>query len=91
MSSDDYTTLQKPINIKETVLVSVKDDGIGVTREDMQELFKRFSFNKGRKPSGTGLGLYYSYQVITKHKGQIWAESAEGKGSTFKFTLPVKD
>jgi signal transduction histidine kinase len=90
-SSDDYTTLYRPIKIDESVLFSIKDDGIGITREDMQELFKRFSFNKGRKPSGTGLGLYYSYQVITKHKGHIWAESAEGRGSMFRFILPVKD
>ena len=90
-SMDDYTTLTKPVNLFNTVLISIRDDGIGITREDIQELFKRFSFNKGRKPSGTGLGLYYSHQVITKHNGGIWAESAEGKGSVFRFILPIKE
>ena len=87
---DEYTTLIKPISISNSVLVSVKDDGIGITREDIQELFKRFSLSKGRKPAGTGLGLYYTHQVITKHKGYVWVETAEGKGATFKFTLPVQ-
>ncbi|EKE02679.1 MAG: Sensor protein [uncultured bacterium] len=87
---DEYTTLRKPVNISNTVIVSVKDDGIGIAREEIEELFKRFSFSKGRKPAGTGLGLYYTYQVITKHKGCVWAETVEGKGSTFKFTIPVE-
>jgi len=55
----------------------------------MPQLFKRFSLSKGRKPAGTGLGLYYSYQVVKEHNGFIWAESTENKGSTFKFILPV--
>jgi signal transduction histidine kinase len=58
-------------------------------KEDMENLFKRFSGNKGRKPSSTGLGLYYSHQVISAHGGEIWAESQEGEGSVFKFTLPL--
>ncbi|MEI7473440.1 MAG: ATP-binding protein [bacterium] len=88
-SSDSYTTLKSPLILNDMVLVSIKDDGIGLNREEMPELFKRFSLNKGRKPAGTGLGLYYSYQVINKHNGYIWAESVEGQGSVFKFTLPV--
>ena len=83
------TTLQKPVIISNSVMVSIKDNGVGITKEDMLQLFKRFSLSKGRKPAGTGLGLYYSYQVIKEHEGFIWAESSEGKGSTFIFTLPV--
>lgn len=89
LSPDVYTTLKSSIDISNTVLISIKDDGIGIQREDMPQLFQRFSLNKGRKPSGSGLGLYYSYQVITQHKGNIWAESSERSGSTFFFTLPV--
>ena len=87
---DSYSTFSKPIDISNSVLISIKDDGIGMSKEDIPQLFKRFSLNKGRKPAGTGLGLYYSYQVITQHGGFIWAESTEGNGSTFTFKLPLK-
>lgn len=89
LSTDVYTTLKSSIDISNTVLISIKDDGIGIQREDIPQLFQRFALNKGRKPSGSGLGLYYSYQVITQHNGNIWAESSERNGSTFFFTLPV--
>ena len=89
-SSFEYTTLNHPIDISNSVLFSIKDDGIGISREDMTYLFKRFSLNKGRKPAGTGLGLYYSLQVIDRHNGYIWAESIESQGSTFKFVLPLQ-
>lgn len=84
-----YTTLEQPLNLKNMVVITIKDDGVGISREEICELFKRFSFNKGRKPAGSGLGLYYSYQVVKKHNGYIWAESLEGQGCTFKFALPI--
>ncbi|MFH0702667.1 MAG: HAMP domain-containing sensor histidine kinase [bacterium] len=88
---DIYTTLNNPVDISNTVLVSIEDNGIGISEDDMGQLFKRFSLSKGRKPASTGLGLYYSHQVITKHNGYIWAESFENQGSSFKFTLPVEN
>lgn len=91
ISPEMCSTLLKKVNISNSVLISIKDDGIGIMREDMPQLFKRFSLSKGRKPAGTGLGLYYSHQVITMHDGNIWVESAEGHGSTFRFSLPLKD
>lgn len=84
-----HTTLKRSINIEDHVIVSVYDTGIGMEEEEIQNLFKRFSGNKGRKPSSIGLGLYYSKQVLTAHNGNIWAESQEGEGSVFKFTLPL--
>lgn len=87
---NEYTTLSKALQISNSVIISVKDDGVGINRDDIPELFNRFSLNKGRKPAGTGLGLYYSFQVVNKHQGYIWAESTEGEGSTFKFTLPLE-
>ena len=86
----EYTTLEENIDISKSIVVSIKDDGIGIPREDMTYLFKRFSLSKGRKPAGTGLGLYYSYQVIERHSGYIWAESVENKGSVFKFALKLQ-
>lgn len=84
-----HTTLKRSINIEDQVVVSVYDTGIGMEEEEIENLFKRFSGNKGRKPSSIGLGLYYSKQVLTAHNGNIWAESEEGEGSVFKFTLPI--
>lgn len=86
-----YTTLRKPLNISRSLLISIEDNGVGIAREDMPHLFKRFSLSKGRKPSGSGLGLYYSQQVIRMHNGHIWAESSEKGGTSFKFTIPVKN
>ncbi len=84
-----YTTLKKSVNIGKTLLFSIKDDGVGINREDMLALFKKFSLNKGRNPMGTGIGLYYCSLVIKQHGGHIWAESCENKGTTFYFTLPI--
>ena len=84
-----YTTLEQPLELSKSILVSIEDNGVGIAREDVPHLFKRFALSKGRKPSGSGLGLYYSHQVITMHKGHIWAESSEKGGTAFKLTLPL--
>lgn len=73
------------------VVVTVKDTGIGVSRDDLSVLFLKFkqlkSFDQTRK--GTGLGLVVSKGIVEAHGGQIWAESAgENLGSTFFFSLP---
>ena len=73
------------------ILVSVKDGGVGITREDMTKLF-RIDTNHTtlgtNREKGTGLGLLLCKEFIEKHGGKIWVESEEGKGSTFYFTLP---
>jgi len=86
-----YTSLREPLEISNSVMISIEDNGVGISREDMPLLFNRFSLSKGRKPAGSGLGLYYASQVVKLHKGYIWAESSETGGSTFKFTLPLKN
>jgi PAS domain S-box-containing protein len=75
-------------------LVSVRDEGIGIPKDDIGLLFDRFYRVESRKfktISGFGIGLYLSAEIIKRHDGQIWVESEEGKGSTFYFTLPHKD
>jgi PAS domain S-box-containing protein len=69
---------------------SVKDTGIGLTEEDMKQLFKSFSQVDGsitRKYGGTGLGLVISKQLIEMLGGEVWVESKKGVGSTFIFTI----
>jgi signal transduction histidine kinase len=83
------TTLTNPLHLLNTVIIKIEDNGTGLSKEDMPFLFKRFSLSKDRKPSGTGIGLYYSYQVITRHNGHIWCESTEGQGSSFNILIPL--
>ncbi len=72
----------------------VADSGMGITPEDMANLFKKFSRGTGTSlihTEGTGLGLFVARMMVEAHKGKIWAESqGEGKGSKFCFELPVK-
>ena len=72
------------------LMVRVSDQGIGIPEEAMKHLFERFYRAKDTaRVGGTGLGLYISKQIIEAHGGHIWAESKEGEGSTFSFTLPL--
>ena len=70
------------------LIFSVADNGNGIPKEDLPNLFKRFSQGTSKKRStGTGLGLYLSRQIIEAHGGKIWVESKVNKGSEFSFLL----
>jgi signal transduction histidine kinase len=72
--------------------VAVKDNGIGIAKEEQPRLFKAYSriaSDRQRQP-GLGLGLALSKQVVELHGGRIWVESAAGAGSTFFFFLPKR-
>ena len=72
------------------VLISISDQGKGISDEDSVRLFKRFFQADSTKASdGVGLGLYISRLLVEAHGGRIWVESIVGKGSTFRFALPV--
>lgn len=71
--------------------VAVKDTGIGIPKEEISNIFTRFFRAKNAvrvKTEGTGLGLYISREIIEAHRGKIWVESEEAKGTTFYFTIP---
>ncbi len=71
------------------LILSVKDNGIGIPKNDLSKLFKRFSQGTSQKRSaGTGLGLYLSRQIVEAHEGKIWAESELNKGSVFSLLIP---
>jgi signal transduction histidine kinase len=73
------------------VEISVSDNGIGMTKETIGKLFRldaNLSTRGTENENGTGLGLFLCKEFVEKHGGRIWAESEEGKGSTFKFFLP---
>jgi signal transduction histidine kinase len=72
------------------LVIDVRDDGIGIAREEQSRLFKpysRLSSDRQRHP-GLGLGLALAKQVVELHGGKIWVDSESGKGSTFSFSLP---
>jgi CheY-like chemotaxis protein len=76
-----------------SIVVSVKDTGIGIKKEDIPKLFQDFSQlgeGRSRKGGSTGLGLAISKKIIQAQKGEIWVESEPGKGSDFKFKFPIK-
>lgn len=72
------------------VRFAVRDTGIGIPLEDVPRIFERFyRVDKSRTGSGTGLGLSIAKHIVEAHGGKIWAESVEGQGSTFFFTIPT--
>jgi signal transduction histidine kinase len=71
-------------------LFTVRDNGCGVPAADLESIFKPFA-KVGAQRSGAGLGLAICRIIVEKHGGKIWAESEEGNGSTFLFTLPDAD
>ena len=73
------------------VEIAVTDTGAGIAAEDLETIFEEFEqATAGKQVEGTGLGLPLSRKLVELHGGRLWAESEPGYGSTFRFTLPVK-
>lgn len=96
----NYTKRDGAIEIKlardsrtASVLISIKDSGIGITKEELPHLFSKF-YRAGRARAadseGMGIGLYMVKKIVERHNGKIWAESAgPDHGATFFIRLPV--
>ncbi len=73
------------------VTVSIKDKGIGISKENVGKIFERYYREEERAThfQGLGIGLYISYEIVQRHNGTLWAESKLHKGSTFYFKVPI--
>jgi PAS domain S-box-containing protein len=97
-NSIKYTSANGRIEVSASVkddfiLVSVKDNGTGIPKADLNKLFRietSYSRPGTENEVGTGLGLILCEEFISKHLGKIWVESEIGEGSEFKFILPCK-
>jgi len=76
------------------VKVWISDTGVGIASRDLDRIFDKYQQLENKWTygiKGTGLGLPIAKQIIEAHRGRIWAQSEEGKGSTFTFALPVME
>jgi signal transduction histidine kinase len=76
------------------VMLQVQDTGMGIPENQKARVFEKFfraSNAKTVDTEGSGLGLYLVNNIIQAHGGKVWFTSEEGKGSTFAFTLPVRE
>lgn len=91
--SNQNTTIDVTLKAdKKFATISIADMGIGISAEDQKHLFQKFyrvNNSMTREVGGTGLGLYIARNLIEQFGGKIKVESAESKGSTFSFTLPL--
>lgn len=80
-------------NDAQSVTTHIQDSGQGIPKEAIPHLFGKFFRvvqKLGQESKSNGLGLYITKSIIDLHHGRIWVESEVGKGSTFSFTLPLK-
>jgi len=76
------------------IRVDVQDQGIGIPEKDLPRIFERFyRVDKARSKElgGTGLGLAIVKHIVQTHGGDVFVKSIEGHGSTFSFTIPIKN
>jgi signal transduction histidine kinase len=93
-----YSPSDKPVVIgvqqqPAEVIVWVRDEGRGISEEDLPHIFDRFyRSNNGNdeQVEGLGLGLYIAHEIIVQQRGRMWVESKPGEGSTFYFSLPIR-
>jgi PAS domain S-box-containing protein len=91
--SDDGTNVKlTAVAIGDQMRISIADEGVGIASKHLSKIFSRFyriSTSGKKTPGGSGLGLFISKEIVQGHHGKIWAESVEGKGSTFHVVFPI--
>jgi signal transduction histidine kinase len=86
-NDSDTTNVNNKNGNNNAVVISIKDNGVGIDKDVLRELFTKFT---SKSFQGTGLGLYISKNIVEAHGGRIWAKNNDdGKGATFYFSLPI--
>lgn len=91
-----YSTAAQPIHIRAaagegTVVIEIRDEGIGISRDDLKRVFDKFyRVERAAQVSGTGLGLCITKGIVEAHGGRITADSRPGDGSIFLIELPLR-
>jgi signal transduction histidine kinase len=92
LAVEEMVNLPKDHTPGRFLLLSVRDQGIGIAPEDLPRIWERFyrvDNSNTRRIGGTGLGLSITRALVELHGGRIWVESELGKGTAFFFTLPI--
>src|SRR5690606_5724700 len=84
---------EEPGQARPVIHHGVRDTGIGMSEEELGQLFSKFFRSQAAKEMapGTGLGLHITRGLIAEHGGQIWVESTPGEGSVFHYIIPVAE
>ena len=78
-------------SVDDAIQISIRDTGIGIPLEDQDRIFEEFQqAGPGKAIEGTGLGLALAKRFVEMHHGRIWVDSTVGVGSSFTFTLPLR-
>ena len=90
--SEENKTVHINLSKSDKILVTIKDEGIGMDINDLENIFEKFyKSNLSQNASGTGLGLSIAKQIAIKHEGYIEVKSTLGVGSVFTFVFPLFD
>jgi PAS domain S-box-containing protein len=90
-SPDNKTISVKVSEENNKIQVAVKDNGIGISKENVENIFDKYYrvSHESTHFDGLGIGLFISFEIIQRHHGEMWVESEVGKGSTFYFSIPA--